>query len=58
MDSEPVKICANCAEIMPLCENVCYCGGPIKIVYVSKLVALDSKDYYRRRGMYYIRGKT
>lgn len=60
VDSEqtPVKICAECSEIMPLCEKICYCGGPVKIVYVTKLKAADAKDYYRRRGMYYIRGKT
>jgi len=47
-----VNTCMKCKEIMPLCEKVCYCEGPV----IAKNVGLDEKrlsNYYPRRKFIY-----
>lgn len=52
-----VKQCGSCKEIMPLSEKICYCDGPVKIIKADENMYRQSKSYYERRAMYFLRGK-
>lgn len=41
--------CANCNEIMPLSELVCYCGGPVCIIEISSEDTVKFKEYRKRK---------
>jgi hypothetical protein len=43
---------------MPFSEKVCYCGGPVKIRVTSIEEYIKANDYYKRRAMFWLRGKT
>jgi len=47
-----VNNCLRCDEIMPLYEQVCYCGGPVTFLKIN----IDKKThalYYQRRKLLY-----
>ena len=48
------KICAECSEVMPITETVCYCGGPIKMVRVEKEMKARADSYKERRWLYFV----
>lgn len=48
-----VKSCADCKEIMPAHETVCYCGGPVKLIKTDdkEMISL-AKSYKNRRWLH------
>lgn len=44
-----IKTCADCKEIMTPSENICYCGGPVKLIRCNEEKYLRSKDYGIRK---------
>jgi len=46
--------CANCKEIMPLSERVCYCGGPVCIISLPLDKRAVSTSYLGRKMLYFL----
>jgi len=47
--------CADCKEIMPLSEQVCYCGGPVCVISLPLDKKALSNCYPTRKTLYFLR---
>jgi rRNA maturation endonuclease Nob1 len=52
------KMCAECGELMPRSEKICYCGGPITIINVTVDEAKFSTYYHDRRRLFRLKGSS
>ena len=50
------KRCIYCKEVMPLYEQMCYCGGPVMVVNMELDKKKVSHSYLRRKLLFGLRG--